>query len=308
MKLLQKHNTETNEKFDGLLEISQIGVEFKQVVIPDTDLDGGKVLADDSSLITGGEFNHNIDFQLETANCFAGTLTGIGCLASKANWALANGHMVAITALADGCFHIEHNATMVDEDTHRGIDTRLGRDLKYIRKALFTWSADSGKYVLLSFEKIRTWTKRFVFTETQIIADPYEFDIPIGGINGLPYNGFYHLDAYFEIQNMLEITELAVSTTVAMGLKTKGEQEVAWTNIDTSDSLSHNLISGNVDLWTKSMQGSKIVEVDEALCADRLINMRVEFNNGDWHNIAGYVDVIFLGTDTEGHYCCIDPV
>lgn len=237
-----------------------------------------------------------------------GTIHFIGANNTIDDWTKITGRRFVYTAKDGSWFNIKNNSPDPLPENHKKIETRTDTDLFGLVKAEFSFSHFSDTWILVSFERKQTstnWFKRFDIPASAVEPiSVFTGTVPAGGSQGLPFNGFYHVDIYFEVKEYRDtMVQMFTQQPQKLEVSAPGDN---WRTIDLSGHYTQGVAPAPTHEWyNNSLQGSAIVLVNCPLCGQRDINWRVTLPNGVFRQVlGGYMHVEFLG-EMEGNVCTI---
>lgn len=221
---------------------------------------------------------------------------------STDDWAALDNRRVIITA-QDGCwFNIANNGSEVSTTKTKKILTQTNGNIEKCIKAVFSYDNDRNYWIVESYELLEDWQrylfKRFTFSGSSTTTDK-TFKLPDSG--GLRFSGYYEINVFCEVAEF-DVSMVRVSTTTPQSLSV-AMTGVSFRLIDKSPNFVAGVVATDAKMFNNSLQGSWILEVVDADCADRTIDVKVSLPNGVNKSISnGYLTVKYLGS-LEGNNC-----
>jgi hypothetical protein len=209
---------------------------------------------------------------------------------STLDFAQIEGKRLILNAGDKSWFNIKHNTTATFAN-HRKINTGLGRDLHFLRKAEFVYRDSSSEWLLVSFEnaswgRINNINASNSFSSTQTIT-----------FNPFPVAGFYEFDIFVQVSqkdmsnNHVNTENLPTLSAYNLAHVTTGSYGLIGT--------AHTFVEGGSSaldkLITHSLQGSGIIR---ATTSDLASQFNVTLPNGANKEIlGGYCHFRFIGRE-----------
>jgi hypothetical protein len=218
-----------------------------------------------------------------------GTIENIGSSLSMSTdaWNNIHGLLLIYNCQADNWFNVKHNGRATDSDV-KPIYTGTAANVNFIKKALFCYDKDVDKWHLLAWTPAK-WKRRDTFSSISANTD-------VVVAQDLPQAGYYHFDIYCEVSEQTGGNDKVTETPQELDVKSTAET----ITIDKSGYFDV-APNGTPPAWyNKSLQGSGIINVNNAIKADRDVSINVTLPNGTTQSVvAGYIHLIYLGEFIE---------
>lgn len=147
-----------------------------------------------------------------------------------------------------------------------------------------------------------SWFKKYNINGTaKLPITQFEGTIPSISEEGLPFDGYYEVMAFFEVCEF-KLNKIDLAPCGSQQLLEIATIQESYKLIDKSGAISQSAIQQGVEWYNFSLQGSSIIYI-ESNCNARKISYRVTLPNGNFRQIVnGYMHIKYIGYE-EGINC-----